>query len=64
MKDRYLSTAELAARWGVSTSTLRNWRQSGQGPAFFKPAGARNSAVRYRLVDILAYEKSRTKETT
>jgi len=32
----YLTEAELANRWGLSTKTLHRWRQLGTGPFFAK----------------------------
>lgn len=34
--DRLWTEAELAARYGLSPRTLRNWRAAGTGPRFIK----------------------------
>lgn len=44
-----LDERELAARLGLSLSTLRNWRAARRGPRFIK-LGRR--AVRYRAADV------------
>ena len=44
-----LDERELAARLGLSLSTLRNWRVARRGPAYVK-VGMRS--VRYRLADV------------
>ncbi len=44
-----LDERQLAARLGLSVSTLRNWRVTRRGPVFVK-LGAR--AVRYRPADV------------
>ena len=44
-----LDEREMAARLGLSISTLRNWRVARRGPRYLK-LGAR--AVRYRLADV------------
>lgn len=45
---------QLANRWDVSEGTLERWRSEGIGAVFLKLKGQ----VRYRLVDIEAYEES------
>jgi excisionase family DNA binding protein len=42
---------ELAARLGVSRSTLQSWRYSGRGPRFIKIG----RLVRYRNTDVEAF---------
>lgn len=54
-KTRHLSTDELAERLGLPPETIRCWRRKGQGPAWM-PVGRH---VRYREVDVAAWEKSR-----
>lgn len=54
-----LTEKELAARWKVTTRTLKSWRASGKGPAFVEIGETKG--VRYRVSDIEAYEASRTK---
>ena len=53
-KQIYLDEQSLAKRLGMSVKTLQNWRTKGEGPKFTKF----NRAVRYRLRDIVAYEKA------
>ena len=47
-----LDERELAARLGLSLSTLRNWRVARRGPPFVK-LGLR--AIRYRPGDVEAF---------
>lgn len=47
-----LTSHELASIWGISPSTLVNWRATGRGPRFVKIG----RAVRYRMSDIIAFE--------
>lgn len=54
MTTELLTDAELAARWRISRGTLANQRYKGQGCPYLKLAGA----VRYRLADVLEYEKA------
>jgi hypothetical protein len=49
-----LTDAQLAVRWQLSRGTLANQRSQGRGPAYLKLAGR----VRYRLLDIEAYEQA------
>lgn len=55
--DAQLRESQLAARWGVTTRTLQNWRAAGKGPPFLDLG---INTIRYRLEDIEAYEKART----
>lgn len=48
-----LSEGQLAGRWTLSCRTLQRWRSEGRGPAFLTIEGS----IRYRLVDIVAYEE-------
>ena len=54
MEIIHLNQKQLAHRWSVSEATLERWRSVGIGPKFLKLSGQ----VRYRLVDIEAYEES------
>jgi predicted DNA-binding transcriptional regulator AlpA len=53
----FFTADQLAGRWGITTGTLANWRNSNTGPAYIK-LGA---SVRYHLSDITEYEKQNTK---
>lgn len=62
MKNKYLTTEELAERWAMSIGTLKNWRCLRKGPRYIKHGKARNgkAIVRYLEADVLAYEKRRS----
>jgi predicted DNA-binding transcriptional regulator AlpA len=47
----------LAARLGVSRSTLQSWRYGGRGPRFIKLG----RMIRYRTADIDAYLRANTR---
>jgi hypothetical protein len=51
----HLTQAELARRWRLSERTLDRWRTEGKGPAWLRL----NGRIRYRLEDVLAFERSR-----
>lgn len=51
-EERFLSTSDLARRWGRSIRTLEGWRHRRQGPPFVRL----NRLVVYRLSDIVAFE--------
>lgn len=53
MIDR-LTEAELAERCRVKVRTVQKWRREKTGPAYLKTGG-----VRYLIVDVEAWEKSR-----
>ena len=52
-----LTTEELARRWRLHPKTLSNWRVKGMGPRFIKLGDGDKGAVRYRLEDVLAFER-------
>ena len=55
-----LDTHEAAARTGLSSSTLRKLRLTGQGPRFMKLG----RAVRYRPSDLEAWLDGRSVQST
>jgi len=58
----YLTTEQLAARWGLKPSTIKAQRLRGQGPGYYTvprlalPLG--EVRVRYNLADVLAFEET------
>ena len=52
----YLTTAELATRWGLHSDTLLRWRKAGKGPSYFKTPGS----VLYPLAEVEQYEQANT----
>ena len=56
--DQHLITpAQLALRWGLSINTLNQWRAAGTGPKFIRLGDGERPRIRYRMSDILAYER-------
>lgn len=55
MEDKHLTSEELAERLGVPCETISYWRKIRSGPTFLKVG----RHVRYRLADVVAWEKSR-----
>ena len=53
--DLLLTPKDLASRWHVTVGALANMRCRGDGPAYLK-LGAK--AVRYRWLDVVAFERS------
>lgn len=53
--DCILTERALAVRWKMSVRSLQRWRAMGTGPAWMRI----NGCVRYRLEDVLAFERSR-----
>ena len=49
--------ASLAARLGVSRSTLQSWRYSARGPRWIKLG----RLIRYRVIDVDAYLEANTR---
>ncbi len=60
--EPYLTTEQLAHRWGLSPATIRGQRSRGNGPQYITlprvalPAGT--SRVRYPLPNVLAFEEA------
>lgn len=55
MDDTYLSPEQLAERFDVPVPTVYAWNKAGTAP----PRIRVGRHVRYRLADVLAWEKSR-----
>ncbi len=53
--EPHLSPQELADRMGVALMTVYHWNSRGGGPPFIKTG----RLVHYRLIDVVAWEKSR-----
>jgi hypothetical protein len=62
MTEAYLSTEQLAARWGLRPSAIKNQRARGVGPPYITlprlatPAGT--PRVQYPLAQLLAFEEA------
>lgn len=56
---QFLTTDQLADRWGLSASRIKQWRVDGKGPSFVRLGDGPKAPVRYRLEDIEEYEKDR-----
>ncbi len=53
IKDEYLTEKQVAERYPIlDVKKLRNFRQRGGGPQFFKFGDHRNSRVFYKIADI------------
>lgn len=57
MKGKYLTSKQLADRWGMFEGTIRNWRTLKKGPPFIKIGEGPRGYVAYDIKDIEAYEK-------
>jgi hypothetical protein len=51
----FLTTKQLAERWGMAHRTLENWRQRKIGPRYLK---LEHGAIRYAIADIANYERT------
>lgn len=54
-QEEHLTVEELADREGVPVSTVYRWNSRGGGPPYIKVG----RHARYKLADVLAWEKSR-----
>ncbi|MEM9066587.1 MAG: helix-turn-helix domain-containing protein [Planctomycetota bacterium] len=55
----YLSTDQLAERWGIARQSLANWRAARSGPSFVRIG----RAIRYSIVEVERYEREHLVET-
>jgi hypothetical protein len=60
-QDRTVDQVEAAAILGVMPRTLEAWRQARRGPTFIRYSAR---AVRYRVADLLDYQKQFTVSTS
>ncbi len=56
--EKHLTPEDLAERQGVSKLTVYQWNSTGEGPLFMKVG----RHVRYRLADVLAWEKAKAEK--
>jgi excisionase family DNA binding protein len=56
--EKHLTIEELAEREGVPPGTVRQWNSRGTGPQYMRIG----RYVRYRLADVIAWEKTRIVE--
>lgn len=55
-----LTPQDLAKKWRIKAETLAVWRMRGQGPEYYKIGEGQFARVRYKLSDVMAYEKKAT----
>lgn len=59
----YLTTEDLAIRYGVTYGTIKRWRREGRGPVYQSldklKLDPRLPRVRYYLADVLAFEQAK-----
>jgi hypothetical protein len=55
---KFFNVKELAARWHISTNTLKKWRFKNKGPKFSKIS----AKISYLVEDVEEFEKNRDKE--
>lgn len=53
----FLTTDQVAQRWGVTRACVASWRANKIGPPFIKLMPGARGAVRYRLSDIEEWER-------
>jgi predicted site-specific integrase-resolvase len=56
MEKEYLTSKELAKRWGYERQTLANWRSQGKGPPFMRIYGK----ILYAMKDIKQFESDQS----
>lgn len=60
--EAYLTTDQLAQRWGLKPSSIKSQRLRGQGPSYYTVGrlglALGKPRVRYKLADVLAFEQT------
>lgn len=59
-----ITTEELAERWGMTRDHMEVKRMRGEGPPWIKLGDGSTAPVRYRMVDVLAYEQAHQRTST
>lgn len=59
MSDTYLSDLQIARRYGVHRTTM--WRWVKANPNFPKPVALSSGCTRWKLSEIIAWEKAKEK---
>lgn len=54
----FLTTKQLAERWGMNPGSIERLRKQGTGPKFVKLTKGERGAVRYRLCDVIEHERA------
>ena len=62
-ETQFLTTDQLAERYGKSPATIKKWRVVGYGPPFYElpfslPLARGNTRIRYQLHKVLAWEEA------
>ena len=61
-ETNFLTTPQLAKRYGKNEKTIRRWRYKGYGPEYYKlpifAVSYGNARVRYDLHKVLAWEEA------
>ena len=55
--DEVMTEEQLAARWCIAISTLRNWRRQGKVPSPVRLGQGPRARVVYKVADVLSYEE-------
>jgi hypothetical protein len=56
-RQTLITAAQLALRWSLSVETLAQWRAAGSGPPWVRIGDGQRPRVRYRMSDVIAYER-------
>ena len=57
----FLTTEQVSRRFKIDSATLSNWRSKGIGPNFIKLGAGPKARVRYKVSDLITWEKSLTR---
>lgn len=56
--EKLLTEDDLAARWGITKRTLRQYRKDGKAPPYIVLG---SNVRRYRIEDVVAFEEARAR---
>ena len=57
-RQGWLTTKQVAERWGLATRTVQNWRQRGVGPKYTRVSLGNRFEIQYKLDTIKEFEKA------
>lgn len=55
--EHWLTAEDLAGRYQVSVTTIRDWRAQGYGPPGVRFGRGKGGSVRYRLSEVEQFER-------
>lgn len=52
MREKLMTTEEVAEYLNIKPKTMKDWRSKGTGPGYMKFGRSRSAMIRYRMSDV------------